>query len=101
MHVSSYTVVTSVITSDDADILVLCTNVEAISELGIEEGLGLSRGNSIAKWMPSTLRLGILRPRGHVAPSGEDYGVILGAQLVGIDIHTDVGIGDEGLSSCS
>lgn len=86
-HRGADTVVPSITSTDDDDVFILRVDVATFFEFSIKERLGVqlrrSRGqqqlamtviglrtwrNSIAKWMPSASRLGILRSRGQVAP---------------------------------
>lgn len=96
-HGSSNTVVTSVATSDDDDILALCADVGAVSEFGIEEGLGVELEELHSEVDAVDIAVGNLEVSRPCSASSKDYGVVLSAQLVSIDVHTDVGIGDEGL----
>ena len=74
------------------DALVLGADVAAVGQLLSSRLFVLAVRNSIAKWMPASSRPGIVRSRGCVAPVAEQQRVVLGAQLLRVDVLADVGV---------
>jgi len=98
-HSSSDTVVTSITTTNDDDVLALRIDVAAaVLEVGIEECLSVELEILHGKVDAVSVAVGDLEVAGPGCASGENNGVVLGAELGQRDVDTDVSVGNEGLS---